>query len=470
MRKYIYFLLYFVVIHSVQGNNPIREAFSFEAYLGYVKKHHPLVKQANLTLNIGEANLLRARGGFDPKVEVDYNTKEFKNTEYYNELNATFKVPVWYGFELKANYENNTGEFLNPDMTVPEGGLYSAGVSVSLGQGLIMNERMATLKKAKFFQNQTIAERELLVNQILYDASIAYFKWLQAYNEEQIYVSFLNNADRRLNAVKQSYYQGDKAAIDTLEAKITVQNWSLGRESAKLKRQKAGLLASSYLWQQGVPLEIKTTVIPELPTDNIIGNSLSIQEISADSLQIDEHPKLRSLNFKLESLKIDKRLKSNKLLPKLDVQYNFLASDNAEAYFFNTSNYKAFVNFSMPIFLRKERGDVKLAKLKLQDMNYEITASSLALRNKITAVKTEIVSLKDQLYIIQNIVKDYTALLNGEERKFFLGESSLFLINSREQSLISSQLKENQITVKKLSAMAKLFNVMGMAPPVTDVN
>ena len=39
-----------------------------------------------------------------------------------------------------------------------------------------------------------------------------------------------------------------------------------------------------------------------------------------------------------------------------------------------------------------------------------------------------------------------------------------------EQSLISSQLKENQITVKKLSAMAKLFNVMGMAPPVTDVN
>ena len=79
-------------------------------------------------------------------------------------------------------------------MTVPEEGLYSAGVSVSLAQGLIMNERMATLKKAKFFQEQTKAERELLVNQLLYDASIAYFKWLQAYNEEQIYINFLNNA------------------------------------------------------------------------------------------------------------------------------------------------------------------------------------------------------------------------------------------------------------------------------------
>lgn len=470
MKKVLYILFFIGLSHHSQANNPIKESFSFEAFLAYVKKHHPLVKQANLTLNIGEANLLKARGGFDPKIEVDYNTKEFKNTEYYNELNAAFKVPVWYGVEFKANYENNTGEFLNPDMTVPEGGLYSAGVSVSLGQGLIMNERMATLKKAKFFQNQTIAERELLVNQILYDASIAYFNWLQAYNEEQIYISFLNNAGRRLNAVKQSYDEGDKAAIDTLEAKITVQNWSLGRESAKLKRQKAGLLASSFLWQEGIPLEFKTSVIPELPKEDIISISLSLQQVSPDSLQLDEHPKLRSLNFKLESLKIDKRLKSNKLLPKLDVQYNFLASENAEAYLFNTSNYKAFVNFSMPVFLRKERGDLKLAKLKLQDMNYEITASSLALRNKITAVKTEIISLKDQQFIVQNIVKDYTALLKGEERKFFLGESSLFLINSREQSLITSQLKENQITIKKLSAMAKLFNVMGMAPAVSELN
>jgi len=96
MKRLISSLLLLTVICHVQGQNPI-ETFSFEAYLGYVKKHHPLVKQANLTLNIGEANLLKARGSFDPKIEVDYNSKEFKNTEYYNELNATFKVPVWYG-------------------------------------------------------------------------------------------------------------------------------------------------------------------------------------------------------------------------------------------------------------------------------------------------------------------------------------------------------------------------------------
>ena len=74
----------------------LEDILSFEEYLGYVKKHHPLMKQANLVLSVGEANLLKARGGFDPKIEVDYDRKAFKNTEYYDQLNATFKIPTWY--------------------------------------------------------------------------------------------------------------------------------------------------------------------------------------------------------------------------------------------------------------------------------------------------------------------------------------------------------------------------------------
>ena len=44
--------------------NTALNTLSFEEYLSYVKMHHPIVKQANITLNMGEANLLRARGGF----------------------------------------------------------------------------------------------------------------------------------------------------------------------------------------------------------------------------------------------------------------------------------------------------------------------------------------------------------------------------------------------------------------------
>ena len=147
----------------------------FEEYMGYVKKHHPLVSQAELSLNEGEAVLLRARGGFDPKIEADLDRKKFEETEYYNELNATFKIPTWYGVEFKANFEENSGDFLNPDMSLPEGGLYSAGVSFSLAQGFWINERMAMLRKAQFFREQSKADRDLMVNAVLTNASKAYF-------------------------------------------------------------------------------------------------------------------------------------------------------------------------------------------------------------------------------------------------------------------------------------------------------
>ena len=198
----------------------LEQVLSFEVYLGYVKQQHPLLKQANLQLSVGEASLLKSRGGFDPKIEVDYDRKKFKNTEYYDLLNATFKIPTWYGIEFKANFEENTGAFLNPNLVVPDGGLYSAGISFSLAQGFLINERMAMLKKARFFVDQTTAQRDLLVNNLIFDASTAYFEWVEANNEQQIYASFLDNAKLRFEGVKRSVELGDKAAIDSTEAKI----------------------------------------------------------------------------------------------------------------------------------------------------------------------------------------------------------------------------------------------------------
>jgi outer membrane protein TolC len=408
----------------LMSQNPLalnENALSFEEYLGYVKMHHPLMKQAELTLKTGEATLLRARGGFDPKIEVDYERKKFKDSEYFDQLNATFNIPTWYGIEFKANFEENTGEFLNPNLTVPDNGLYSAGVSFSLAQGFLINERMASLKKARFFQEQTRADRDLLVNDLLFEASKAYFKWVQATNEQGIYANFLENANIRLKAIERSVETGDKAAIDITEARIILETRKLNLEAASLKRQKASLIASNFMWLNDVPLEIQEDVIPILPTIAIIENSLLLEGITNAETLAASHPKLKSLDAKIEGLSIDSALKRNKLLPKLDVQYNFLSQEYDQLNTFNTANYKAFVNFSIPLFLRKERGDVTLANLKLNDVTFERAATSLAIQNKIDATQAEIISLGKQTQLIDRIVDDYIALVNAEERKFTLG-------------------------------------------------
>lgn len=455
------FLLCITLLQGQIKENEALQILSFEEYLGYVKQHHPLLKQANLQLTIGEANLLKSRGGFDPKIEVDYDRKKFKKIEYYNELNATFKIPTWYGVEFKANFEQNSGEFLNPRKNVPKEGLYSAGVSFSVAQGFLINKRMAALKKAKIFIDQSKAERDVLVNNLIFEASKAYFKWIEANNEQQIYINFLTNAQARFNGVKRNVEVGEKAAIDSVEAKITLQNRKLNLEIAKLKTIKAMLNASNYLWVNSVPLEIETNITPQIPDNDILKKSLYLEGITSNT--IINNPKLRVIEAKIQGLKIDQSLKRNKLLPKLDFQYNFLNPnyDNRQGY--NTANYKAGVNFSIPLFLRKERGDLKLTNIKLQDANFKRLSTSLALQNKIKSITLEIKSLDEQNQMINNIVGNYKTMLTAEERKFELGESSLFLINSREQKLINNALKATSLQVKFLNANAKLYNTLGNA-------
>ena len=130
---------------------------------------------------------------------------------------------------------------------------------------------------------------------------------------------------------------------------------------------------------------------------------------------------------------------------------------------FNTADYKGGISFQFPLFLRKERGEAKLANVKLQDANLDRMSTSLAIQNKIKASQQEITSMTTQQGLINAIVVDYQQLVNAEERKFELGESSLFLINSREQKLIEASLKENEISVKVLKSVTSLYNAAGLS-------
>ena len=459
----IVLLLLFLCCQQVtsQVENPLDSVLSLDEYLGYVKTFHPIVKQANLIINESEAKLLKARGAFDPKLEVDYDRKKFKNTEYYDKLNATFKIPTWYGVELKANFEENTGEFLNPEFSVPTDGLYSAGVSVSLARGLLINERMAMLKQAKLFTQQAQADQQLLVNEILYEAAITYFKWLKSYRNKEVYGSFLSNAQLRFDGIKKSYREGERAAIDTLEARLTLNTRRLDFEKARITYIKSTLELSNFLWlNNNTPVEVQESIRPDLTTFNRIDDILNVTGFDSADFDIETHPKMRSLNFKYESLVLNRRLKQNNLLPQVDLQYNFLTQTPDETGTFNTQNYKAGLNISFPLFLRKERGDLRLARLKLQDIEFERTTTRVTLRNKINAITQEIESYQLQNRLTQELVDDYEVLLQAEERKFFLGESSLFLVNSREAKLIENKIKAIDLENKFFKTKASLFNVM----------
>lgn len=462
MRKY-FFILFLLIKATNFAQDKVASVMTLAEYLGYVKNYHPIVKQANLIINNSEAKLLKARGAFDPKIEVDFDKKQFKEKEYYNKLNAAFKIPTWYGIELKATFEENDGLFLNPEKTVPTDGLYSAGISVSLAKGLLMNKRMADLKKAKFFLNQAKEDQQILVNKILYNASLTYFNWLKTFNEKKVYEDFLQNAAIRFNGTKRAFSEGEKPAIDTLEAGITLKTRKLNLEKVRIKLVKSTLEISNFLWlNNNTPIELKDKIIPDVNSVNSSDTSFNIALFNNANFDINAHPKIKSLGYKIESLSVDKLLKANNLLPQINVQYNFLTQSPKQVNSLVFDNYKAGINFKLPLFLRKERGDLKLAKIKLKDVELENESAKIVIKNKVNAIQQELESYTIQNSYTVEIVRDYNVLLKAEERKFFLGESSLFLVNYREVKFIDAKLKAIDLENSFLKTKAGLFKALGV--------
>ncbi len=457
-------ILFLICVNISLAQTP--ETLSLNEYLGFVKQYHPIAKLANLNLTAAQAKLLKSRGAFDPKVEIDWNTKNFDSKDYYDILNSTFKIPTWFGVELKAGFEQNDGEFLNPQNFVPDDGLYAAGISVPIGQGLFINKRMAELKQAKILQNLTQAEIELQVNQLLYDAVNTYFNWYLAYQEVEVFQNFKANAEVRFEGIKSSALAGDIPTIDTLEAKITVQNRMVSLEQARLDYTKASLELANFLWfEDNLPLELAPNVQPQDLDNFVLDDVLGTNLLQLEAFEIENHPKLQALNFKIDQLEVDRRLKAEMLKPQLDVNYNFITERVNDLQGFNTSDYKAGIYFKLPLFLRKERGDLRLAKTKLNQAELDLNFERLQLKNKIDATQQAIQSYNTQLNTYGDIVINYERLLQAEERKFSFGESSVFLINSRENKLIDSKLKQISAVGKLLKAKSKLFNVL-----VNEVN
>jgi outer membrane protein TolC len=457
--KHCYFVL--LLFGSLAwGQNQNLKELNYNEFLGYVKKYHPLVKSAQLEINMAQANLMMARGGFDPKIEADFDQKQFKGKDYYSVFNSSFKIPTWYGIEVKAGFDNSEGIFVNPENALPNNGLTSLGITVPVGQGLFINQRMADLRKAKIQIQLSQAERKLQAIEVLYNASLAYFNWKRNHSEVQLYSTYLNNAKLRYKGIKTLINNGDKPAIDSVEAGIVVKTRQWNLEESKLKLAKSKLDLSNYLWlDNNIPLELQDDVLPENKLEQTISTTLKINQLITDTISIENHPKINSLENKLAILEVDRKLKANSLLPKMDVGYHYLSEPN---YWNDTNfnNYKIGVNFKFPLFLRKERGSLQLAKFKIQDTQFSLNLERVQLKNKINAQQTEIKSIEKQLQLLSSLVAGNSQMLQSEERLFSLGESSIFLLNSRENNLVSIQLTQLGLENRFLNSNAELFKIM----------
>ena len=128
----------------------------------------------------------------------------------------------------------------------------------------------------------------------------------------------------------------------------------------------------------------------------------------------------------------------------------------AMARFIHRSSYKYGIEFGMPLFLRQGRGDYKIAKIKIQSTSLQRDQATLEIENKVRDYFNQLLALKQQVNIYESAYENYVRLLRAEEVKFSIGESSLFLLNSRENKLLEIKQKLLELKTKFFKGLVAL--------------
>ena len=421
--------------------------------LKLVRELHPVARQAAINVQKSQADILISRGAFDPFASVATGAKTFDGTDYYNYMSPKINIPTWYGIEVYSGLESLTGKRLDPTETV--GQTNYIGISVPLLKDLIIDKRRGFLQQAKIFKNMAIADQRTVVNNLLMDAMDAYWQWVKAYVVYGVVKQLVLVNEKRFNFVKRTFANGERAAIDTIEALAQLQAFQFEQNNDRLILQNATLKLSTYLWtQNGKPYDLPLRVQPysrwEEEGDGYFSSS-SLQDLETKAIQ--SHPELQAYQLKIDVLGIDKKLKFQEMLPKLDFTYNMLGKGydvlktTTKAPLFE-NNYLYGFKFEMPLRLSKGRGEYKKSQLKIEETKLAQSQKALEILVKIRSYFNELQTLQNQIALQINNLSNYQLLVKAEEVKLQNGESSLFLINSRENKALEAFEKLIELKTK----------------------
>jgi outer membrane protein TolC len=423
-------------------------------FIRQIITYHPRWIEGRMQLQYGEAEVLAARGLFDPVLAGGVERKRFSDRLYYNKTGVYIEQPIpALGLRLAGGVDINSGINLNPEKSTGINGQAFAGLTLPLLQGMMIDERRTERQLSYLFRDRQEFEWQIVQNDILLTCLDAYWRWVAAIERIKIYEEVLENNLEVFRGIKAAFLQGDLAAIDTVETFLQYNRilMQYNREQILLNEAENNLM--NHLWTDPLRQSLRqgnlsSETFPDYPL--LLSRLPQIAQFGED--WYNRHPLIQALNNENERLGTLERWQREQLKPELNLHYNFLSnlamSPLEQAWL--TDNYVAGISFYMPLLFRTARGKREQLQIRQKQNILNIQDELNVIQNQVTAAQYARENIEVQVRLFKTIVDDSRVMYNAERRKFELGESSVFLVNAREiqylQAMISFiDLKREEI-------------------------
>ncbi|MDH4468096.1 MAG: TolC family protein [Bacteriovoracaceae bacterium] len=414
------------------------------------------------SISIQEGKLLSSKGAFDFLLEGGW--KSIDSSKEYGELNTSLTYPTPYlGVEVWGGYRKTNGSI--PSYwdygSTTDNGQITIGASIPLLQGLLIDRR-----RANFWQNELLFEakkndyEQKYIDIALKGLSL-YFNWSIAEKRLQVAKQLLSIAEKRGEWLSISSQAGSIALFDKEDNDRTILN----RKSSFIDLQ----LKYHQSWQALVLFLNAFELLPgaaEAYTSSNVLDDLNFIIPDYESWKqkaLEQRKDLIAMDEIIAEKKVSIDLFRQEYLPKLKLKGE-VAQNQGAITIENEEDYRVMINFEMPLQLREARGKYLQANSEFQNAQLRKQFLEQKIQNDIKINIMNLEALKERLSITKKELSLAEKLESGEQKRFKFGDSSLVIVNIREQTTAETHIKYQELLVDFWRTKVELYSLSGELP------
>ncbi|MBI1268385.1 MAG: hypothetical protein GC193_13240 [Cryomorphaceae bacterium] len=413
-------------------------------FLKQLLRYHPQLGIRTMDVGIAEAEAMGARAAFDPNLKGEYASKTFDGTSYYDYRDAALEWQLQPGINLKAGYNRSIGTYINPETFTPEVGLAFAEISVPLVDGFFRTPDQTRLRQARISADRSVRTLENAQRDMVLFGAEVYWNWVAASRALKLRNDIVALALERYNQTVGQYQLGVFTAMDTLEAHNQYVKRQTEYTEALMDFQEWFRLAGTLIWENDMFDQFTGGAEPDTSWQSAADLHIS-RALSNDLTWL--HPSVEMLELKSREARLDLLLAREQLKP--DVNLSLKAISRADQLSLAGNNSVIGLSAKVPILSRKERANIRKAQFKLDQADLYVDMKLRDLMQKRLMLESQVLQVNDLSRLARENAANAGELLFMEGTKLRLGESTLFIINRRENTYLDAAIKEIDVMRKK---------------------
>lgn len=406
-----------------------------------------------------DAKRLTAEGAFDTVFSAEGGSRL---VGYYGGTYADTKVsrPIedWSG-QVYGGYRASSGRFpIYEDKNYTnELGEIRAGAVFSLLRDRMIDERRFGRVSAEADQAIADAERQMVAIGVQRKALDAYLSWIAAGQRLAIYQHLLSLAQDRQRGLQRTFEAGLRPRIVLTENEQQL----LRREAMVVQSQQALAAAANTLSLYWRDAEGRPTIprIEQLP--DALPQPLTTERPAAV-----QRPDLVVAQVRQRLVQDRLALDRNALLPRLDLQMEVardIGNIGPGGVSRSGNDVRLGVKFSVPLEQRAARGRVMQTRAELDANRTRAQWLDEQIRAEIDGIAITLDATARLIDLSEQEKKRADEMATAERRRFDMGASDLFLVNTREDSAANVALSLLDMQLRRIIASADLAAASGDA-------